>query len=313
MAARDLKTHRHSALLPQGASGIAAQVKTPPFRLPYGQTTARWGDRKKGSSAAMNAVRFDMPTAFGPSLLPDRSEVRDAQVVAISFETTVDAASVLLPEGLAPAERPALSVTRITYPSVEYLGGRGYCEIVVAISAVFEEAGGTLSAGYAPVMWVDRVGALMAGREYMGFGKLPGEMTDILCEGDTRFFECREEGALLLEGRASALTRLDDEKLARINRGAAEVTTLGWKHIPSAGGPPDADYPLANVTRWTYRDAWSGAGEITFRTPSAIEAPFSSRVVAALARLPVVKARPSFVATGDVVIDRAATRRLIGA
>lgn len=260
----------------------------------------------------MNAVRFDMPVAFGPSLLPDRSVVRNAEVVALSFETTAEAASTLLPGGVAPAERPALSVTRITYPSVEYLGGRGYCEIVVAVSALFEEAGGTLSAGYAPVMWVDRVGALMAGREYMGFGKLPGEMPDIVADGDTRRFECREEGALLLDGRASALARIDDERLARINRSAAEVITMGWKHIPSADGPPDADYPLANVTRWTYRSAFSGTGEINFRSPNSIEAPFSSRVVAALSRLPVVKARPSFVATGDVVIDRAATRRLIG-
>ncbi len=261
----------------------------------------------------MTAARYDMPIAFGPSLMPATSEVRNAEVVALSFEIGADSAAALLPPGMRPGERPALSVTRITYPSVEYLGGRGYREIVVAISARFEGADGEIQAGYAPVMWVDHVGALVAGREYMGFAKLPGQLSEIAGEGEGRRFDCREEGALLLEGEASNLRMLPEEKVARINAGAAEVVTLGWKHIPSAEGPPDADYPLANVTRWTYRQAWSGDSAITFHRPDAVAAPMSARVVAGLAGIPIVKPRPAFVAIGDVIIDRAATRRLAGA
>jgi acetoacetate decarboxylase len=261
----------------------------------------------------MTAERYDMPITFGPSLTPDRSEVRDAEVVAVSFETTSEGAAVLLPRGIVPAERPVLSMTRITYPSVEYLGGRGYREIVVAVAARFEAADGVIVAGYAPVMWVDRAGALIAGREYMGFAKLLGEMGEIKTGGDTRSFDCREEGALLLEAEASNLKPLPEEKVARINENAGEVVTLGWKHIPSAEGRPDADYPLANVTRWTYREAWSGDSALTFHRRDPVEAPFSSRVIAGMARVPLLWPRPAFVATGDVIIDRAATRRLVGA
>lgn len=261
----------------------------------------------------MAAVRYDMPIAFGPSLMPDQSIVRGAEVVALSFETTADAAASLLPPGMAPAERSGFSVTRITYPSVEYLGGRGYCEIVVAIAVRFKATEGEIAAGYAPVMWVDRVGALIAGREFMGFAKLPAELPPVAEVDNCSEFECREEGALLFEGAASRLVRLPAEKLERVNAGASEVVTLGWKHIPSAEGPPDADYPLANVTRWTYHHAWTGESSIIFHQPDSLAAPFSSRVVAGLARLPIVKPRPAFVATGDVIIDRAATRRLIGA
>jgi hypothetical protein len=261
----------------------------------------------------MAALRYDMPVAFGPSLMPDRSEVRDAEVVALSFETTAEAAAALLPPGFRPAARPAISVTRITYPSVEYLGGRGYNEIVVAVAAEVETDSGPIAAGYAPVMWVDRVGALIAGREYMGFAKLPGELPEIAADGDARRFECREEGALLLEGKVVNLQPIDQARLERINQSAAEVITLGWKHIPSAEGEPDADYPLANVTRWHYREAWSGDGALDFHQVDAQAAPFSSRVVAGLASVPLVRPRPAFVAKGDVVIDRAATRRLAGA
>lgn len=261
----------------------------------------------------MTAMRYDMPVAFGPSLMPDTSEVKDAEVVALSFETSAEAAAALLPPGMRPAEQPALSVTRITYPSVEYLGGRGYCEIVVAVAARFAGAGGEIAAGYAPVMWVNRVGALIAGREYMGFGKLPGELPAVAVDGDSRRFQCLEEGALLLEGIASGLKPLPEDRLARINAGAAEVVTLGWKHIPSAEGPPDADYPLANVTRWSYREAWTGESALVFHRPDVVAAPFSSRVAAGLAAVPLLKPRPAFVAKGDVIIDRAATRRLVSA
>ncbi|ARR54748.1 hypothetical protein HY78_15545 [Rhizorhabdus wittichii DC-6] len=269
---------------------------------------------RRGSPAgSMAAIRYDMPIAFGPSLMPDRSEVRDAEVVALSFETTVDGAAALLPPGMVPAERPGFSVTRITYPSVEYLGGRGYCEVVLAVAARFRAADGDIVAGYAPVMWVDRVGALIAGREFMGFAKLPAELPPIEAVGDARRFEGREEGAPLFEGTASGLVPLSADKLERVNAGASEVVTMGWKHIPSAEGSPDADYPLANVTRWTYRQGWTGDSAIVFHRPDDRAAPFSSRVVAGLARLPIVRPRSAFVAVGDVIIDRAATRRLVGA
>lgn len=261
----------------------------------------------------MNALRYDMPTAFGPSLMPDRSEVVDAEVVALSFETTAEGAAALLPGPMTPAERPTISITRITYPSVDYLGGRGYSEIVVALAARIMTTGGEVTGGFSPVMWVDRVGALIAGREFMGFAKLPGELAPVEDLGDARRFECREEGALLMEGEASCLSPLSEEQLARINAGASEIITFGWKHIPSAEGPPDADYPLANVTRWTYRQACYGNSAISFHKADGVAAPFSSRVVAGLADIPIVRPRSAFVARGDVVIDRAATRRLIGA
>lgn len=261
----------------------------------------------------MASVRYDMPVAFGPSLMPDRSDVRDAEVIALSFETTADAAQALLAPGMVPAERPSFSITRITYPSVEYLGGRGYREIVVAIAARFRSVEGEIAAGYAPVMWVDEVGALIAGREYMGFGKLPAELPPIERVGTDSRFECRENDALLLSGAAMGLTPMADDKLQRVNSGAGEVITMGWKHIPSSDGTPDADYPLANVTRWTYREAWTGASTIDFHRPDSRAAPLSSRVVAALSALPIIKPRAAFVAIGDAIIDRAATRRLVGA
>jgi acetoacetate decarboxylase len=253
--------------------------------------------------------RFDMPVLFGPSLLPDVSPVTGTTVAAISFETTKAAAAALLPRFFDLTEIPVVSLTWIDYPRVEYLGGRGYRELVVAVSSVFRDESGDMRAGFSPVMWVDQVGALISGREYMGFAKLFGNFSFDRNE-DHGLYRCYEYDALLVEGEAYALTQVSHEGLDKINRSAKEVNAFGWKYIPSDGDKPDADYPIVNVTRWNYIRAWSGQGKLRFGNLTAQAAPSSSRIIDTLSRLPIREYRRSFVAEGDVIIDRTATRRL---
>ena len=261
------------------------------------------------ASEARRTRRYDMPIGFGPSLIPDRSEIPHAEVVGLSFLTEADALRALLPEGLDLAGDPVVSVSCIDYRGVDYMGGRGYLEIVVSFPARLVLGSESLTGGYAPVLWVSDFGALYAGREYMGLPKLLATFETSAGEG-TRSFACAEYGNRLLEGRATELTPLSDEQLARVRARSQEVRTFGWKHIPSDRGEPDADYPLINVMRWEYTRAWSGRSEIEWHGLDAIAAPFSSRIIAALSRLPILEYKRSFVAEGRAVIDRSATRRV---
>lgn len=261
----------------------------------------------------MSAIRYDMPALFGPSLMPDQTHVARAEAVIISYETTRDTAARLLPRFFELPDSAVVSVSRIDYDGVDYLGGRGYREVVVSVGAVYPGADGPLQAAFAPVMWVSEVGALIGGREYMGFAKLAGEMQAMEAGADYRRFRCAEYGAVLLEGEATGLRQLSDESLAKVRRNAAEVRTFGWKYIPGAAGqPPDADYPLVNSMRWDYQRAWGGEGRLTWQRPDAQAAPLSSRIVAALAAIPVKEYRRAFVGEGSAIIDRAATCRLDG-
>ena len=252
--------------------------------------------------------RYDMPALFGPSLMPDRSIIPRAEVVSISFATTPEAASRLVPRFFTPADPPVVTVTRIDYHDVDYLGGRGYREIVVAVSALYP--GDARSTGFAPVMWVTEPAAMVAGREFMGFAKLPASMAAIDNSAEQRSFAASEYDATLIEGRVTGLHRLSSNALARVNEVAGDVRTYGWKLIPGDGVEPDVDQPMVNVMRWNYSDAWSGDGTLVFHRPTEIEAPMSARVVAVLADVPVVAWRRAFVAEGRAEIDRSATRRL---
>ena len=258
----------------------------------------------------MISKRYDMPASFGPSTMPSATTVEDALAAIISFETDRDAIAALLPPQLTPAEQAIVSVASIAYPTTDYMGGRGYNEIVVSLSAVHEGSQESLSAGFAAVLWVDQFGALFAGREFQGLPKLLAEVSAPEPTGDGYRIGCTEYGAPLLKGEIGGLIPMPAERLDRIRQTSSAVPTFGWKYIPSASGEPDADYATVNYTRWEYEQVWSGDGKVEFFMPTASEAPFGSRPCAGLAALPILRWRPAFVGRGKVVIDRSMTRRL---
>lgn len=254
--------------------------------------------------------RYDMPAMFGPSPVPDRTVIDNAQAIVLSFATSRDSAEAMLPRHFSLPDEVTASVSYVSYSDVDYLGGQGYNEIVVSLSALHEHDGELIAAGFAPVMWVNKVGALIAGREYMGFGKLMGAIPDAVISGSEASFTCHEDDSPLIRGGASSLRALPSAALERINAKAGEVQTFGWKYIAAPGGGVDLDYPVLNVMRWDYRSAWTGDGWIEFSTPDRKAAPFSSAALSVLAALPVAGPIRAFRGVGTATIDRSATRRL---
>jgi hypothetical protein len=251
-----------------------------------------------------------MPAVFGPSLLPDRTTFGQVGMVSISYLTTPDAAAALVPHHFRLPSEPVVTFSRMTYGQVDYLGGRGYHELTVGISAICDTDDGEVRGSYMPVVWIDDGAALVAGREYMGYAKIEGDLPAVESAEAWRSFEVGEYGARLLRGRVDGLAPLDDARLEGARQAAAATTVLGWKYIAGPEGAVDADYPTAIHLAFEWSAAWSGDGRITFDEPPPAAAPFSSRVVAALAALPVVRYRRALVAEGRGTIDRAATRRL---
>ncbi|MEJ7935010.1 acetoacetate decarboxylase family protein [Sphingobium sp. AN558] len=258
----------------------------------------------------LEGQRYDMPAMFGPSPVPDRTVIDDAHAIVLSYVTSPEVAASLLPGHFRLPEIVTASLSYVSYQNVDYLGGRAYNEIVFSVSAVHGDGDETIVAAFAPILWVNKVGALVAGREFMGLGKLFGTIPDAFVGGAEASFSCYEDENLLLRGCASSLRRLAPAALERVNDKAGEVRTFGWKYIAAPGGGSDLDYPLINVMRWNYRDAWSGEGGIEFQTPDRLAAPFSAAAIAVLAKLPVEGPIRAFRGTGCATIDRSATRRL---
>jgi hypothetical protein len=254
--------------------------------------------------------RFDMPTVFGPSLIPARSVWGRVDMVSISFTTTRAAARSLVPTGIeVSGDEPVVTVSRMTYDQTDYLAGGGYNEVTVGISAVGEFEGARITGNFMPVVWVDEVVPLVIGREFLGYAKVHGTIPEVHAGSGTAAFELRERESLLLSGMVSELMPVDPNRLDAMRRAAAEVTVFGWKYIPGFNAP-DADYPTRIPLRFDWTAAQSGVGTLAFDAPSWEQAPVGSRIVAALAELPVLKYRHALVATGSGSIDRLAAGRL---
>lgn len=256
----------------------------------------------------ISGLRYDMPATFGPSPIPDRTFIADAAALVLTFETAFDSIRPFVPAHFRLPERPAISVSHVSYRDVDYLGGRGYNEVVVTVTAERGEDESRISGGYALILWVDQIGALIAGREYMGLPKLLGRIDDLEVNGAEARFSCYEYDALLLEANAKGLKAIDDERLAKLNARAGEVGTFGWKYIAAPGGVAHLDCPMFNVMRWDYRSAWSGTGSARFFARDAVEAPLSRQAASILASLPQIGDVKAFYGRGAATIDRAATR-----
>lgn len=255
--------------------------------------------------------RYDMPASFGPSAMPARTTVEGAVVAICAFETDPEALAPLLPPHLDPGDAPICNISMIHYPSTDYMGGRGYNEVLILVPARHRGQDGEMAASFAPVLWVDQFGALAAGREFQGLPKLLADI-DLGGQPDCGMvFGVSEYGNDLLRGKLADLSPLPPEKMEGVRKAGAAVATFGWKYIPSPTGGADADYATVNYTRWSYDQCWTGSGSVEFRQPSAKEAPFGSRVMAVLGALPVHRWRRAFVGRGTVVIDRTMTRRLV--
>jgi hypothetical protein len=252
-----------------------------------------------------------MPTVFGPTLIPDRSVWGSVAMVSVSFVTDRSAAEALLPHGVEIAgSRPVVTVSRMTYQDVDYLAGGGYNEVTVGIGAGVDTEDGVVRGSFMPVVWVDEQIPIQIGREFLGYAKVPGELPAVARDTGRASFELRERDTLLLAGQVSDLRPVSPERLAAVRAAASDVTVLGWKYIPSLSGAPDADYPTRISLQFAWDDVSVGAGELTFGAPTWAQAPVSSRIVATLARLPMLEAGRATVAVGRGEIDRTAARRL---
>ena len=253
--------------------------------------------------------RYDMPVVFGPSLYPAQSEVKSATLIATSFRTEPEAASRLMPQHLAVGSEPIIYVNRLIYDGIDYLGGRGYEELIVAINAVYERDDERIEAPYVAALWVSDIAALIGGREFLGHPKLHGELPKVIEKDDRVTFEAGEYGATFLKGEVRNLRPLPARTVEKI-RGRISPLSFGWKYVAGPDGSVDADYATLLSMTWNYQEAWTGEGEVDFLPSCRADLPVSWRIVDALAGLPVLERKPAFMAKGSAVIDRAATRRL---
>lgn len=255
-------------------------------------------------------LRYDMPVVFGPSTIPDVTVVGVAEVATIRFRTTREALAQLTPSIFAVGEDPVVAVAHAMYREIDYLGGRGYNVVRIAIPARFEGERDRVAGPYHPVIWESDTNPIVLGREWGGYAKIVGEIADLERADATARFSLREYGTTLLSGWIADLQPVVGPELAAAKAQALESVALGWKYSPGLEGAADADYATRLVANYRHEQVWKGSGSVTFERPEWQDAPISSHIVAALAALPIVDHLPSTITSGSMTLPRSAVRRL---
>jgi acetoacetate decarboxylase len=255
--------------------------------------------------------RYDMPVAFGPSPFPAETEYADVHMASISWLTARDAAEALIPPGLKISERPVVTISRMTYEGVDYLGGRSYSELTVGIAVTYDDDGAAIRGQSMPVVWLDDGVALIVGRELLGYAKLPARIPPVAMDQAAVEFSVYEYDARLISARIDELEALGESELDRVRKATLQTTVFGWKYIPATEGTQsDTDYLTQVSLAFDLREGWRGRATFSWDDPDNSAAPFSSRIVATLRALPVEEIRPAFVGRGPGRLFRGASRRL---
>lgn len=258
------------------------------------------------------ARKFVDVGVFGSELLPATSTIESVSAITVGFVTEPEAVRALLPHHFEPADRSVVRVSHMRYLGIDYLAGRGYNVLSVAVPVELA-ADRTVAGSYNIVIWEGLSHAVNLGRELQGYAKIYGEVPDASGSIDDGMdFECREFDTTLVRGSVRDLTPYTDEELARLQAASNEGSSLGWKYIP---GPklttePDCDYATRVSNPMFYQRAWSATGSLDFCDVAWEDAPVSKRILDRLRELPVIKPTRGFVGQGSASAPRATVQRL---
>jgi acetoacetate decarboxylase len=256
--------------------------------------------------------RYYMPVMF-PHDIPDQTNLGEGQTISHAFVTDRAILEPLVPHHFNLPEVAKVVITAVAHKSVDWLGGRPYNSVRVSVEVERTHGDQVLRGPYGLVAWQSDPWPVIAGREWGGVSKVPGEVPDHENGDGTAAFECYEYGTRLLRCEVSNLTRVDDEALAEINRNRKPVHHLGWKYNSGPGGTVDCDYVVETITHGGGpHEMWTrGVSTLVWDRPTWQQCPHSVGIVNALAELPQLEVLPATMtrSTGGI-LDRAALVRL---
>lgn len=232
--------------------------------------------------------------------------------LSVTVRTDKEAVERLVPDCFAIPDEPTVSVVFTDSDHVDFMAGGGYRLAYVGVSARFVGED-TVDGLYILVMWEDHTVPIVIGRETIGIPKVYADISPIRSLPGGRL-------------RASAWTwgqevmRLDlgglKEQNLVVRRTAQkrvnEVPWLGYKHIPTLEGPPDASYPLEvwmdrEIDELSFAEEWS----VEFGTAGEDDLGIPSRIGRALRSLPLGELVFASHAIGSGVLRYDRSRKLV--
>lgn len=242
-----------------------------------------------------------MPVFFGEYRKDPRHKAyyRDVTNIVISYLTDREKVQQYLPPPFELPPEPIITVTASQCREVEFLAGRGYNLISVAVSAVYDRDGETIRAPFIFVMWENLTDPILAGREHLGVPKLFAEIADHQYFDGTWSTGVNRYGSKVMDLSVSNLVEMSPEEIGAMNEAGKNADSFGWQYFPKIG---ELGAAVSNPTLFpketTTSTAWKAEGRIQWHATTWEQNPIQSHICNALGVLPVLEIRRAIVSKG---------------
>lgn len=254
---------------------------------------------------------YTMPAHFGPRQFEPGATgwYHDVTAITVPYLTDRDQLASYLPEPFHVGPEPIVTVFYARNRNIDWLAGHGYNMIGVTAAAEYQGETERLSGTFTLVIWENLADPILTGRELQGIPKVFADIPDHTIDDGRWSAGATHFGNPIVDLAASGLRAPTADEIEAVQRDQAEHDNpMGWRHMPSVGGPGAAiseptTFPSENV----FTEAWIGEGMLDWHRLTWEQNPTQYRIVNALADLPIIEYRPAIVTKGSTnlfVIER---------
>ena len=242
-----------------------------------------------------------MPVFFGEYRKDPRHKAyyRDVTNIVVSYLTDRNKVQKYLPPPFELTEEPIITVTSSQCREVDFLAGRGYNLVSVAVSAVYERERETIRAPFIFIMWENLTDPIIAGREQLGVPKLFADIPDHRYFDGAWHTELSRFGSRILDLSVNNLVEMSAEEIETMNEAGKNADSFGWQYFPAIG---ELGAAVSNPTLFpketTTNRAWKATGAIQWNFTTWEQNPIQSHISNAIADLPVLEMRTAIVSKG---------------
>jgi len=260
---------------------------------------------------------YKMPPFFGDSNwgaqeFNANSEARVNDVVSLSFTQTTDGDRLAdyLPEGFELLA-PELSIGYSQLRDVEFMAGRSYNLVQIAVPARFNGKRDRLEGTFPLVIWENNAEPIIGGREEDGQPKIFAEIEDLHRQHQSYFTNVSLYGSTFLRLKMEGAQPVEGQQLEQAKAGSLSYNVFGYRVIPKVCAPGvELSQPILYPQEFKLNGLWEGSGTVQWTKPTSEQNPRQWEIIKSLAELPVKAMGPVTMAKGAIIMKPFAGRVL---
>ena len=249
-----------------------------------------------------------MPVHFGGAKFDAEAKLtQKATSLTISYETDQKLLESFIPEGFELI-KPEVQVAFNKFTEINWMFGGQYNLINVGAPIRFHGKKDKLEGSYTLVVWENKAGPIVGGREQTGIPKVYANIEDLHILKPHYATTISYEGNTFLNMNFEASGNITGNELEEVKSQFALMNTIGWRYIPKVGAPgAELSQFILYPQGMEVKTAQIGIGSLKWTEMTPMQNPMQHSIINSLASLPIKKVNLAILSEGT------ATLRAMGA